>query len=220
LNAEGGVMMVPEIILASASARRAALLEQIDLPFRTHPSALGDDGEARRAGETAEACARRLALAKASEVAAAERRGLVIGADTVVTCGGRVLGKPRDRAEAQAFLVSLAGRTHRVITGIAVVEAATGRAAVGAAVTRVTMRPFDAEEAARYVATGEPMDKAGAYGIQGRGALLVDGIQGDYFNVVGLPLVLLAALLRRFGVDAWSARAARGHRVVGPARRP
>lgn len=206
-------MTVPEIVLASASPRRAALLGQIGLPFRAHPSALGDDGEAQLAGETAEACARRLALAKASEVAAAERRGLVIGADTVVTCGGQVLGKPRDPAEALAFLLSLAGRTHRVITGIAVVEAATGRAEVDAAVTRVTMRPFDAGEAARYVATGEPMDKAGAYGIQGCGALLVEGIQGDYFNVVGLPVARLAALLRRFGVDPWRAQAARERAV-------
>jgi len=202
-------MTIPEIILASASPRRAALLNQIRLPFRTHPSALGDDGEAQLAGETAEAYARRLALAKAREVAAALKQGLVIGADTVVTCDGRLLGKPRDRDEAQAFLLSLAGRTHQVITGVAVVEAATGRAEVGAAVTGVTMRPFDAKEAARYVATGEPMDKAGAYGIQDRGALLVEGIQGDYFNVVGLPLALVAELLRRFAVDLWGMQAAR-----------
>jgi septum formation protein len=137
------------------------------------------------------------------------KQGLVIGADTVVTCDGQLLGKPRDRDEAQAFLLSLAGRTHQVITGVAVVEAATGRAEVGAAVTGVTMRPFDAKEAARYVATGEPMDKAGAYGIQDRGALLVEGIQGDYFNVVGLPLALVAELLRRFAVDLWGMQAAR-----------
>lgn len=201
-------MAAPEIVLASVSPRRAALLEQVRVPFRTLPSALGEDGEAQLAGEDAEACARRLALAKAGDVARALTHGLVIGADTVVTCGERLLGKPRDPDEAQAFLLSLAGRTHRVITGVAVVEAVTGRAEVDAAVTEVTMRPFDAAEAARYVATGEPMDKAGAYGIQGCGALLVEGIQGDYFNVVGLPLVRLAALLRRFGVDLWDVEAA------------
>ncbi len=201
-------MAVPEIVLASASPRRAALLDQIRVPFRTHPSALGDDGEAQLAGEAPEACARRLALAKARDVAAAFPRGLVIGADTVVTRDGRLLGKPRDPEEAQAFLLSLAGRTHQVITGVAVVDAATGRAEVDAAMTGVTMRPFDAREAARYVATGEPLDKAGAYGIQERGALLVEGIRGDYFNVVGLPLVVLAALLRRFGVDLWDLRTA------------
>ncbi len=201
-------MAVPQIVLASASPRRAALLDQIRVPFRTHPSALGDDGEAQLAGETAEACARRLALAKARDVAAAVREGLVIGADTVVTRDGRLLGKPRNADEAQAFLLSLAGRTHQVITGVAVVDAATERAEVDAAVTDVTMRSFDATEAARYAATGEPMDKAGAYGIQERGALLVEGIRGDYFNVVGLPLVVLAALLRRFGVDLWGMKAA------------
>lgn len=202
-------MAFPEIVLASASPRRAALLDQIRLPFRTHPSALGDDGEAQLAGENADAYACRLALAKAREVATRLTRGLVIGADTVVACGERLLGKPQDRDEAEAFLLLLAGRTHRVITGVAVVEAATGRAEVEAAVTTVTMRPFDAKEAARYVDTGEPMDKAGAYGIQERGALLVEGIQGDYFNVVGLPLALLAALLRRFGVDLWAMEAER-----------
>jgi septum formation protein len=196
-------MAVPEIILASASPRRAALLEQIGLPFHTHPSALGDDGEAPLAGETAEAYVRRLALAKAREVAARLHRGLVIGADTVVACDDRLFGKPRDRDEAQAFLLSLAGRTHQVISGVALVDAATGQAEVEAAVTAVTMRPFDANEAARYVATGEPMDKAGAYGIQERGALLVEGIQGDYSTVVGLPIGLLAVLLRRFGIDPW-----------------
>jgi septum formation protein len=201
-------MTVPEIILASASPRRAALLKQIGLPFRTHPSALGDDGEAPLVGEGAEAYACRLARAKAEEVAARLRRGLVVGADTVVVSDDRLLGKPRDRDEAQAFLLSLAGRTHRVISGLAVVDGTTGQAEVGAAVTGVTMRPFDAREAAKYVATGEPMDKAGAYGIQGRGALLVEAIQGDYFNVVGLPLTLLAVLLGRFGIDPWTMDAA------------
>jgi septum formation protein len=205
LTAEGFNMPTPEIILASASPRRAALLRQIGLGFRTSPSALGDDGEAALPGESPEACARRLALSKAQEVAMRLARGLVIGADTVVVCDDRLFGKPRDEEEALAFLLSLAGRTHRVITGVAVVDAETARAEVEAAVTAVVMRPFGVHEAAKYVATGEPMDKAGAYGIQGRGALLVEGIQGDYFNVVGLPLTLLATLLRRFGVDPWGA---------------
>jgi len=193
----------PDIVLASASPRRAALLRQIGLAFRIHPSALDEDGEAPHVGEPPEAYASRLAVAKAMEVADRLRRGLVIGADTVVICDERVLGKPRDRAEAQASLLFLAGRTHRVITGVAVVEAETSRAEVGTAATSVRMRAFDAEEAARYVASGEPLDKAGAYGIQGRGALLVEEIQGDYFNVVGLPLVLLATLLGRFGISPW-----------------
>jgi len=191
----------PDIILASASPRRATLLTQIGLPFRICASALGEDGEAALDHETPEACAARLALAKAKDVAARLGRGLIIGADTVVTCRGRILGKPRNAEEARAFLLTLAGRTHRVVTGVAVVDAGSGRTESDVAVTAVTMRPFGMQEALRYVATGEPLDKAGAYGIQGRGALLVEGIRGDYFNVVGLPLTLLAALLRRFGVD-------------------
>jgi septum formation protein len=202
-------MAVPEIILASASPRRAALLEQIGLPFRVHPSGLGNDGESALPGETPEATAARLALAKARDVAARLSRGLVIGSDTVVSLGDRLLGKPRDPAEAERFLLTLAGRTHRVASGVAVVEAGTERAEVDVAVTAVTMRPFGTREAAQYVATGEPMDKAGAYGIQGRGALLVEEIRGDYFAVVGLPLVRLAALLRRFGVDPWTEDAKR-----------
>ena len=194
-----------DIVLASASPRRAALLRQIGLAFHVQPSALDEDGELPAEGETPETYAARLALAKATEVADRLRRGLVIGADTVVVSDDRVLGKPRDRTEAYTFLLSLAGRTHRVITGMAVVEAETGRAEVGTSVTRVRMRAFDAEEAAGYVASGEPLDKAGAYGIQGRGALLVEEIEGDYFTVVGLPLVLLAALLRRFGISPWRA---------------
>ncbi len=183
-----------------------ALLEQIGLPFRAQPSRLGDDGEACLPGERPDAYVRRVALAKAADVAAEVGRGIVIGADTAVACEDRLFGKPQHGDEAQAFLLALAGRTHEVITGVALVDAATGRAEIDAAVTAVTMRPFGVREAAQYVATGEPMDKAGAYGIQGRGALLVERIQGDYCNVVGLPLTLLAALLRRFGIDPWDVR--------------
>jgi septum formation protein len=197
-------MAALEIILASASPRRAILLEQIGLPFRMHPSVLGNDGEVPRPEEGSEAYARRLALAKAQKVAERLGKGLVIGADTVVTCQGRLFGKPRDREEALAFLLALAGRTHQVITGIALVDAETKRAEVEAEVTDVTMRAYDVREAASYITTGEPMDKAGAYGIQGRGALLVARVQGDYFNVVGLPLTRLAALLGRFGFDPWA----------------
>jgi septum formation protein len=153
--------------------------------------------------ETPEALACRLARAKAKEVAARVGRGLVIGADTIVVCDGIAYGKPRDAEEAQAVLLRLAGRTHQVITGVAVVEAETGRAEVAVAVTQVRMRAFDAAEAAAYVTTGEPLDKAGAYAIQGYGALLVEGIEGDYSNVVGLPLIMLATLLGRFGLDVW-----------------
>lgn len=192
-----------DIVLASASPRRATLLEQIGLSFHIHASTLGEDGEASFPAERPGDYVRRVAAAKAHDVATRLGRGLIIGADTAVALDERLFGKPRDSMEAQAFLLALAGRTHQVVTGVAVIDAATGRSEVGATVTAVTMRAFNAQEAARYVATGEPMDKAGAYGIQGRGALLVEKIEGDYFNVVGLPLGLLADLLRRFGIDPW-----------------
>jgi septum formation protein len=194
---------LPEIILASASPRRAALLAQIGLPFRVDPSTLGEEGEAIEPGESPAASATRLALLKAREVAARAGRGLVIGADTVVSLDGRQFGKPRTPEEAQAFLSALSGRTHIVATGVALLAAKEGRCESACSVTTVRMRPFSAGEAAAYVATGEPMDKAGAYGIQGRGALLIESIAGDYFTVVGLPLTLVADLLRRFGVDPW-----------------
>ncbi len=194
-----------DIILASASPRRAALLQQMGLSFRVLPSSLDENGSgAALAGEDPAGRAVALARAKATEVAARAGRGIIIGADTIVECEGEVLGKPQGTAQAVAFLERLAGRTHRVITAVAVVEAATGRTEVAASTTLVRMRTFGTGEAAAYVATGEPMDKAGAYGIQGRGALLVEGIQGDYFTVVGLPVALLATLLRRFGVEVWT----------------
>ncbi len=195
---------MPEIILASASPRRADLLRQIGLPFRVAPSALDEVEHLSSAAEARpEELAVGLARAKAQAVARELGRGLVIGADTVVVCDGAVLGKPRDVAEAQAFLLRLSGRTHQVITGVALVEAETRRAEVAAATTAVRMRPFDAVEAAAYVASGEPMDKAGGYAVQGRGALLVAAIEGEYSNVVGLPLVTLAELLGRFGWKIW-----------------
>lgn len=197
---------MPEIILASASPRRAALLQQIGLRFRVQPSALNEEGGPMElGGQAPDVLACRLARAKAEEVAARLGRGLVIGADTIVACGGIAFGKPRDAAEAREMLLRLAGRMHQVVTGVAVVEAATGRAEVASAAAAVRMRPFDPAEAAAYVGTGEPLDKAGAYAIQGRGALLIDGIEGDYFTVVGLPLSTLATLLRRFGLDVWDA---------------
>jgi len=197
-------MMGSEIILASASPRRADLLQQIGLPFRLHPSTLDENGAfSGSSDEAPESRACRLARAKADQVAAWLRRGLVIGADTIVVCDGIAYGKPHTPDEACAILLHLAGRSHQVITGVAVVDGATRRAEVASMMTVVRMRSFDAAEASAYVATGEPLGKAGAYAIQGRGALLVEGIEGDYSNVVGLPLPMLAMLLRRFGIDVW-----------------
>lgn len=186
------------IVLASASPRRRQLLAETGLAFTVAVSAVDEDDVG---GESPKDIARQRALYKARAVARTLDRGLVIGADTIVVCQGQVLGKPRDTQDAKRLLSLLSGRSHRVITGVCVCQAPAGRTVLDAACTKVTFRHLEAEEIDRYVATGEPMDKAGAYGIQGRGALLVERIVGDYFNVVGLPLTLLARLLKEFGVE-------------------
>ena len=141
----------------------------------------------------------RLALRKARAVAGRRRSGLVLGADTIVVVDGDALGKPAGPAEAVAMLRRLRGRTHEVMTGVAVVDARTGGATAETVISRVTMRAYSEAEIARYVATDEPLDKAGAYAIQGVGGALVAGVEGSRSNVVGLPLTATAALLRRFG---------------------
>ena len=142
-----------------------------------------------------------LALAKAWAVAARVTDGVVLGADTVVVIDGVALGKPVDVDDARAMLRRLRGRGHDVITGVAVVDAGTGRAETTAVVTRVMMADVGDDVIEAYVGTGEPLDKAGAYAIQGRGAALVGGFVGSYSNVVGLPLAATARLLRGFGVE-------------------
>jgi septum formation protein len=133
-------------------------------------------------------------------VAAREGEGVVLGADTIVVIEGAVLGKPAGPDEARAMLRRLRGRQHEVITGVAVVEARTGRAETVAVVSRVRMADYDEAAIEAYVATGEPLDKAGAYAIQGAGGALVAGLEGSFSNVVGLPLAETARLLAAFGV--------------------
>lgn len=187
---------MPDLILASASPRRRELLVGLGLNFEIQPSTVT---EPPHQGEDPGEYAAQLAKAKALSVAAGRQRGLIIGADTVVVLAGRVLGKPGDEEEAHKMLSQLSGRSHTVYTGVAVVNAATGESLVETVATKVFFRRLSQEEIAAYVASGEPLDKAGAYGIQGLGALLVERIEGCYFNVVGLPLSALDRLLRRFG---------------------
>ncbi len=185
-----------ELILASASPRRRELMGYFDVPFAVVPATgpetppAGADG-----GETARA----LSLAKAKEVADAHPDAVVIGADTVVEADGAILGKPRDEADARRMLRLLSGREHRVYTGVTVIK--DGKALSRQAMTRVFFRAMTEDEIDAYVATGEPMDKAGAYGYQGRAGLYVERIEGDFFNVVGLPLCLLGRMLREMGVE-------------------
>jgi len=183
--------MPSELILASASPRRAQLLRNLGIPFEQVPSGVEED---RGRGDPADV-AREAALQKARTVARARSEAVVIGADTVVVSPqGEIMGKPADEADALRMLMALADREHQVITGVALVGSGTEAASVET--TRVRMRAFDREEAARYIRSGEPMDKAGAYGIQGLGGLLVESVTGCYFNVVGLPLRRLYEMLR------------------------
>ena len=153
--------------------------------------------ETRRDGEAPDAYVVRLARAKAAAVAAREPGELVLGADTTVVVGAEVLGKPESTADAIAMLAKLRGRTHQVFTGVALT--AGDRTEHALDVTDVTFRALTHELIAAYVRTGEPMDKAGAYAVQGQGAALIEGIRGDFFGVMGLPLRLVLDLLERFG---------------------
>ncbi len=181
-------------MLASQSPRRRELLERIGLRgFAVCPA---DVDETAEPGVGPEALVRSLSRRKALAVDAPGK--VIIAADTVVSLDGAILGKPRDPEEARAMLRRLSGREHQVFTGVTAVR--DGQAVTGAEETRVRFRVLSQAEIDAYVATGEPMDKAGAYGIQERGALLVQGIQGDFFNVMGLPLGLLADLLEHFRI--------------------
>jgi septum formation protein len=187
--------MSSTLILASASPRRRELLAQAGYRFEVQPSSIP---ESRRPGEDAIRFATRLAREKAEEVFARHQPSaapiMVLGADTVVVCDEEVMGKPTDAADAARMLLLLSGRTHQVVTGVAVVWA-SGSAEVAAEMTHVTMRTLSPQEVAGYVAGGEPIDKAGAYAIQGYAGRWIPRIHGCYFNVVGLPLALVTSLL-------------------------
>ena len=186
-----------DIILASQSPRRRELLERMGVEFRV---VTPDIDERMERELPPDELVRRISAEKARAVAAqAGPDAIVIAADTVVALDGAVLGKPADESDAARMLSALSGRTHQVFTGLTVACGADVRTV--SEETAVTFRPLTAEEIAAYVRTGEPMDKAGAYGIQGYGALLVEGIRGDYYNVMGLPVCRLGQMLRRVDVD-------------------
>jgi len=184
--------------LASASPRRKELLEQIGLRFEVEPS---DYEEDIVPGSEPHEMARKLSLGKARAAARKHRNALIIAADTFVVFGDRVLGKPHSNAEAREMLRALNGQAHSVITGFTILDTETGKVLSRSVETRVHMRKLTLREIEDYVRTKEPLDKAGGYAIQGLGAVLVDRIEGDYFNVVGLPLSALAESLREFDVN-------------------
>jgi septum formation protein len=183
------------LVLASASPRRAEILETLGIPAEVHP-ALVD--ETVLPGEDPEEHAERLARAKAAAVAGLSPGRWVLAGDTVVVVDDHILGKPRDEGHAVEMLLILQGRSHRVVSALALV-APGGRVFSGVQSTEVRFRAFDEAFAQAYAATGEPMDKAGAYGIQGLGSVLVEGVDGDYSGVVGLPVPLLVQLLDEAG---------------------
>ena len=186
-----------KIVLASQSPRRRQLLGQMGLEFTTQSPKID---ESAFHGRDARDLVETLSREKARWVARQQTPDtLVIGADTVVVLDGAILGKPRDGAEAQAMLAALSGRDHQVFTGVTLCQG--DRILTQAEETQVTFRPLTGQEIRQYVSTGEPMDKAGAYGIQGLGGLLVEGIRGDYHNVMGLPICRLGRMLLNFGVD-------------------
>ncbi len=183
------------IILASSSPRRRQLLTLIGIGHTVIPA---DIDEMPLPGELPNGHAERLAREKAQTVAEAFPNELVIGADTIVVLDDRILGKPRDEDHAREMLAELSGRTHTVVTAMAC--ALNGEIVSGVETVEVTFRYLTAAEIGAYVATGEPMDKAGSYGIQGFGATIVKRIDGDYFAVMGLSLVRLVSLMRDLGV--------------------
>jgi len=185
------------VILASASPRRRELLSLTGIAFTILPSPAEEP--APDMGEVPAAYAARMARLKAVAVAALHPDAVVLGADSIVAVGEVILGKPQDAAEARRMLTLLSGRTHQVITGCAIFAPAVGPE-VFTVSTDVTMATLSEAAIAAYVATGEPMDKAGAYAIQGKAAAFVTGICGSYTNVVGLPLAEVVDILRCYGV--------------------
>lgn len=204
-----------QIILASASPRRKELLEQVGLSFEVWPA----KGEEKITRTSPEDVVKELAGQKAEEVAAmislygkkheelvTPQDLMVIGADTVVAVNGQILGKPKDEKDAFRMLSMLSGRSHSVCTGVAIVLIDKSKKAgkhVFCEKTDVVMKEMSEQEIKRYIATGEPVDKAGAYGIQGKCAIYIDKINGDYNNVVGLPVAAIYKELKKLGIDPY-----------------
>jgi septum formation protein len=185
----------PRLVLASASPRRARILRELGVSFRVEVS---NQDEALRPGEDGAAAVERLALAKGLAVARSETLP-VLAADTEVLCDGHILGKPADERDAVAMLRRLAGRAHEVVTGVCIVAGGVSRSGVDRSLVRFA--PMSEEELHWYAATGEPLDKAGGYHVDGRGALFIETVEGSPSNVAGLPVRLLLRLVREAGVE-------------------
>jgi len=189
------------IILASASPRRKEILEKTGLKFKVDESSYEEETDS---GLNPHELARFLSREKARDVAGRHRNALVISADTIIVLRNRLFGKPRNEEQAREILKALSGKTHSVITGFTIIDTATKKEMSRSIESRVFFKRLNADEIDAYIRSGEPFDKAGAYGIQGLGAVLIKRIEGDFFNVMGLPLHALAGSLKKFGINILS----------------
>jgi len=186
-----------KIILASASPRRKELLEKIGLKFEVEPSNYAED---MRSKLSPDELARAISLEKARVVARKHKNAIVIAADTFIVFRGKIMGKPNTEAEARKMLMTLRGKSHSVITGFTILDTEENKVLTKSVETVIHIKKLTLEEIDAYVKSKEPLDKAGAYAIQGLGSVIVERIEGDYFNVMGLPLSALAEGLKEFGV--------------------
>ena len=195
------------LILASQSPRRQELLQLLGVTFTIKTA---DIDETMDMAYTPQHEVRQVAARKAAKIAeSADPGDVIISADTIVVIGGEILGKPKDTADAHRMLRLLAGQTHEVMTGLCVRQGE--RVKDDVVITRVTFRPLSDEEIDAYIATGDPMDKAGAYGVQGRAATFVSSLDGDFFSVMGLPVCRLTEMLREFDVKILGVSSPKGH---------
>jgi len=188
------------IILASASPRRKELLEKLGLKFEVDASNCAEEIDPTLEPDE---LVRRISITKAKSVAQRHQDAVIIAADTIGVIGKKLLGKPHTADEAGKMLAQISGKSHEVITGFTILDTVTNKIMTGTVSTKVYIKKLTQQEIAAYVQTGEPLDKAGAYGIQGRGAVIVEKIEGDYYNVMGLPLSALTEALIEFGISVW-----------------
>jgi septum formation protein len=187
-----------KIILASSSPRRKELLDQIGLKFEVVPSNHVEDTSSR---QNPHELARLISRNKALAVANSYKNAIIIAADTFIIFHGSILGKPHTEGDAREMLKKLSGRTHSVITGFTIIDTDSNKTVSKSVKTKVHIKKLSSREIDTYVKSKEPLDKAGAYAIQGLGAVIIDKIEGDYFNVMGLPLCALTQCLQDFGID-------------------
>ena len=189
-----------KLILASTSPRRKEILEKLTIPFETQNSDFEED---MSQDLSAEDLAKSLSFGKAKAVADKNPDAIVIGADTFVYFGGKKVGKPKDSEDAKMMLKEMSGKPHSVFTGYTIIDTSSGKVITKVIETKVYFKSLSEKQIEDYVATGEPLDKAGSYALQGLGAILIDRIEGDFFNVMGLPLSSLSDSLNEFGVSAF-----------------